>query len=459
MLYNKSLFIFRRDLRLIDNTALNAALQNSKIVIPCFIFDPQQISKKNEYRSSNAIQFMIESLVDLDKHLKKYKSKLYCFHARPEDVVENLLKTELVDAVYVTRDFTPFSSKRDNSLEKICIHYGKNFHSYDDLLLHPPELLRTKNGDTYSIFTPFYKKALSIAISNPQKLFGTNFYRGDLKNSQKINEFKFLNDKNPYLAVHGGSVEAKKILTSLKKFKNYTQEHDFPSITTTHLSAHNKFGTISIREAYYAISKKLGSNHPLLRQLYWRDFFTYVAYYSPFVFGQPFRERYKKLVWSNNKTWFKRWCDGMTGFPIVDAGMRELNQTGFMHNRARLIVGSFLVKDLHINWLWGEKYFAQKLVDYDPCVNNGNWQWVASTGCDAQPYFRIFNPWVQQKKFDPECIYIKRWIPELKTVSSQNIHRWYKQESPINNYPLPIVDHAKEANYAKMLYKKVKNNF
>lgn len=222
------------------------------------------------------------------------------------------------------------------------------------------------------------------------------------------------------------------------------------------LSAHNKFGTCSIREVYYAIADTFSKEHTLIRELYWRDFFTHVAWNFPYVFGESFHKKFDKLKWSTNAKAFKAWCDGKTGFPVVDAAMRQLNSTGYMHNRARLIVSSFLTKDLHIDWRLGEKYFAQKLVDYDPAVNNGNWQWSASTGCDAQPYFRIFNPWLQQKKFDPICAYIKEWVPELKSVDTKIIHNWFDQAKQINGYPLPIVDHSVEAKIALSYYKKIK---
>jgi deoxyribodipyrimidine photo-lyase len=220
---------------------------------------------------------------------------------------------------------------------------------------------------------------------------------------------------------------------------------------------------VSVREIFHALIKQLGTKHPLVRQLYWRDFFTYLAYHKPSVFGHPYQEKYQHLEWNNNKKLFTTWCKGETGFPIVDAGMRELNATGFMHNRVRMIVASFLVKDLHINWLWGEKYFAQQLVDYDPAVNNGNWQWCASTGCDAQPYFRIFNPWLQQKKYDSECIYIKKWIPELISYSPKIIHNWFKEsfdrlrmngQNKTKGYPRPIVDHKRQSDLAKKWYRK-----
>jgi deoxyribodipyrimidine photo-lyase len=199
----------------------------------------------------------------------------------------------------------------------------------------------------------------------------------------------------------------------------------------------------------------LGEHSELIRSLYWRDFFTSIALYFPHVFEGAFHSKFDKLKWSDDKSLFRLWCEGKTGFPLVDAGMREMNATGFMHNRVRMVVGSFLTKDLHINWRWGEKYFAQTLIDYDPAVNNGNWQWVASTGCDAQPYFRIFNPWSQQRKFDPDCRYIKKWVPELSTLPPEVIHKWYEKDSWTKhpNYSPPVVDHDKEAKIALELYR------
>lgn len=238
------------------------------------------------------------------------------------------------------------------------------------------------------------------------------------------------------------------------QFQNYKDTHDFPSLSTTLLSPHLKFGSLSIREVYHTIAAKLGGEHSLIRQLYWRDFYSQIAFHAPFVFGHPYQKKFQTLPWSENKKAFAAWCAGKTGFPIVDAGMRQLNQTGFMHNRVRMIVASFLVKDLHINWLWGERYFAQQLIDYDPAVNNGNWQWCASTGCDPQPYFRIFNPWLQQKKFDPEAEYIKKWVVELQDIPTQLIHNWYRSDDIIPHYPRPIVEHSKESKKAKEDYRR-----
>lgn len=455
--FKKSLFIFRRDLRLNDSTALCAAAQLSEKIIPCFIFDPRQIGNSNHYRSDNAIQFMIESLQDLELQLKKYNATLYLFYGKAEDVVQKLIAEEKIDAVFCNKDYTPFSIKRDEEIEHACIKNRVAFNAFHDALLIYPEEIMTADGTPYSVFTAFYKKAATQhKLRCVLKIDDSEWYTHPIAISQPKSIYKdVLPNNNKLVYCKGGRSAALKILRNLKNFATYAKTHDCPSFDTTLLSAHHKFGTVSIRETYLALKEQLGPQHPLIRQLYWRDFFTYVAYNAPFVFGNAFKEKYNNIVWENDKKKFKAWCEGKTGFPIVDAGMRQLNKTGFMHNRVRMIVGSFLVKDLHIDWRWGEKYFAQQLIDYDPAVNNGNWQWVASTGCDAQPYFRIFNPWLQQKKFDPDCTYIKRWIPELKTLDPKHIHTWFKETTPKRkNYPKPIVTHELESQKTKTLYKK-----
>jgi deoxyribodipyrimidine photo-lyase len=458
MLYKKSLFIFRRDLRLDDNTGLRAALKQSDLVIPCFIFDPRQVGAKNAYRSANAIQFMIESLEDLDAQLHEKKAKLYLFHGEAEKIITQLITKEKIDAVFINQDYTPFSIKRDNAINKVCHQHNVAFHASHDALINPPESIMTGNGTPYAVFTAFWKKSRQIPVEKPIKLKQTNFYTKSISSSSlhKLLEKEILPTRNKLIASHGGRDQALKILNKIPKFTQYASTHDTPSIPTTHLSAHLKFGTISVRETHSAIAKKLGASHPLIRQFYWRDFFSYVSYHSPFVFGHAYHAKYDNLKWNYSEKEFQAWCEGKTGFPIVDAGMRELNATGFMHNRVRMIVASFLTKDLHIDWRWGEKYFATQLIDYDPAVNNGNWQWAASTGCDAQPYFRIFNPWMQQKKFDPACTYIKTWVPELAHVDNKIIHNWFKDDAIIKGYSKPIIDHATESRAAKEMYRKAK---
>ncbi len=455
--HKKSLFIFHRDLRLHDNTGLLAACKQSDTVIPCFIFTPTQVGKENEYKSDNAIQFMIESLKDLQQQLKKKGGRLYLFYGSTDDIVKKLIKAENIDAVFSNKDYTPFALKRDKALAKLCQQQDVMLHEFDDALLNAPGTVFNKSGEPYKVFTPFWKTSLLFSVAKDQKFAYKNVYTKPINLAQKDTSIlkKVLKKESPQLYVHGGRNNALKIIKKLKDFKSYQKTRDIPAINTTLLSAHNKFGTVSPRELYWHMRESLGQAGPqgLIRQLYWRDFYYHIAYFFPRVFGHAFQEKYDKIKWSQSKKNFEKWCNGMTGFPIVDAGMRQLNKTGWMHNRVRMIVASFLVKDLHINWLWGEKYFAQKLVDYDPCVNNGNWQWAASTGCDAQPYFRIFNPWLQQKKFDPDCTYIKRWIPELKNVDNKIIHNWERAESPELDYPRPMVDHKTQKDVAIKMFK------
>lgn len=443
--------MFRRDLRLEDNTGLIAALKESDEVLPVFIFNPEQI-ENNEYKGDNSFEFLLDSLYDVDKELQKKGSRLYCFYGNPLEVLEALE----FDVLYFNRDYTPFALSRDQILEEKF-----NVKSFDDILLNPPHKVLKDDNKPYSVFTPYYKKASTFEVSNPEPLTQDNFVKSSLGSIVSLEEIekKHLPKRNPNLKVKGGRSNGMQLLYDFKKrMKGYKEDRDFPSVEgVSYLSAHNKFGTISPRELYYETLEC----EPFTRQLYWRDFFTQIAYHYPKVFGSNFNSNYDTVVWDRNPKLFDAWCRGKTGFPIVDAGMRELNETGYMHNRVRMIVASFLTKDFHIDWRMGEKYFAQKLVDYDPCVNNGSWQWAASTGCDAQPYFRIFNPFRQQWRFDPDCIYIKTWIPELHKLSSKEIHNWgnledkkgkssqttlenWNKEENSTDYPKPIVDHFKE---------------
>lgn len=452
--YTKALFIFRRDLRLDDNTGLLAALQESSSVIPCFIFDLRQVTAQNSYKSNNALQFMVDSLHDLNQQLESKKARLFIFYGTAKIIVQKLLENKLIDAVYVNADCTPFSKQRDHDLRDICIKHSVDFHSFEDLLLHELKDNLNKQNKPYTVFTPYFNAIATKSVREPVKNTFTNYSITPLPNEQSFNIVKNFLPHTIILHSPAGRTGCLKILSSIDNFKNYSHEHNYPAIATTYLSPHTKFGTCSIREIYYAIKKNMGIND-LIRQLYWRDFYTIIAYYYPHIFGNAFHNSLNALSWDNNQELFQRWCEGTTGIPIVDAGMRQLNKTGFMHNRARLITASFLVKDLHIDWRWGERYFAQLLTDYDPAVNNGNWQWVASTGSARQPYFRVFNPWLQQKKYDPDCIYIKQWVPELANLSPRIIHTWYKQTKSQKNYPLPIVTHDQESTKSIDLFKKL----
>lgn len=452
--FQTSLFLFRRDLRLEDNTGLIFALESSEIVIPAFIFTPEQI-EKNPFRSDHCLKFMIESLEDLQHQLKEKGGKLFFFKAKPEEIVSKCIRELGIEALIVNRDYTPYSQQRDKTLEKVCKTGHIPFYSFDDALLHPPEDTLKKDGKPYTMFTPYFRNASKLKVLPPKQNRKTNYFHGSISFAEDKSVFPKQTIKNKLM---GGRTEALKILKQLGSFSKYESLRDFPAEEySTHLSPYLKFTVCSPREVYAAICHKLSAHHELIRSLYWRDFFTSIAFFFPHVFKGAFHSKYNKLKWSYNQKAYQRWTEGSTGFPIVDAGMREMNQTGFMHNRVRMITASFLIKDLHIDWRWGEKYFAQHLIDYDPAVNNGNWQWAASTGTDAQPYFRIFNPWNQQKKFDPECTYIKQWIPELQDVPPKAIHAWYeeKHHSEYKTYPPPMTNHQKAAKETLHAYKAV----
>ncbi|WP_019866649.1 cryptochrome/photolyase family protein [Methylovulum miyakonense] len=444
--YQTSLFLFRRDLRLADNTALNAALRFSAQVIAGFVLDERQI-QPHPYQSQPALQFMRESLAELAVQCKAIGAELSLFQGLPSQVIEDLHKQHAIQAVFFNRDYSPFSRQRDYEIGTVCQQLGITLHILPDALLTEPEQAVKHDGSAYKVFTAFYNNAKQLPVVLPEALVAgrfltvqTNATLETLGGAEKA-------------VVPGGRTAGLARLAQLANCTDYAVQRDFPALSaTSQLSAHLKFGTVSVREAYHAIKRQLGEGHPLLRQLYWRDFLTHIAYHFPKVFGHAFIDKFDTLVWDNDHGKFQAWADGKTGFPIVDAGMRELNATGFMHNRVRMITASFLVKDLRISWRWGERYFAQHLVDYDPCVNNGNWQWAASTGCDAQPYFRIFNPWLQQQKFDPQGDYLYQWLPELRKVPIKTIHQW-EQKHYGDFYPAPIVKHSEAVAVTKARYK------
>jgi deoxyribodipyrimidine photo-lyase len=452
--YSSSLFIFRRDLRLHDNSGLNQALRSSDKVLPCFVFDPGQI-QKHAYQSLPALQFMLQSLDELQGELNHYGGRLAIHHDSPAEAVKLAVREHGIQAVFVNRDYTPFSLKRDFAIAQACQELGVAFYSLTDYLLIEPEQAIRSDGKPYKIFTPFYNNARRFQVAMPESLHSGRFINNRDDSAVQDYPCRFAENK----AIQpGGRSKALAILARLDKLEDYSTFRDYPaSDSTSRLSPHLKFGTCSVREIYHAIVSELGESHAMVRQLYWRDFYTHIAFHYPYVFGKAFLTRFDAVQWVNDADYFERWRQGNTGFPIVDAGMRELNRSGFMHNRVRMITASFLTKDLHISWRWGERYFAQNLVDYDPCVNNGNWQWAASTGCDPQPYFRIFNPWLQQRKFDPDCIYIKHWLPELRDLPAETIHNWEKQHEAIANYPKPMVNHAEESRIAKEMFKRLAN--
>lgn len=520
-LYKKSIFIFRRDLRIEDNTGLIHALLTSDFIYCFFILDSNILSSKSLYTSFSLpidpdllfkkrqqrihlLNFLKESLLDLQGKFQKLdfieekinksadnfsvSKKLLFVSGDPSTIIKKIIQTDKdIEAIFVNRDYTPYSLKRDHLIKKICESSNIKFLECNDILINEPEEILNVDNKPYRVFSQYYNKAVKIPLRrnhslDKKKLLSnvTIFDNTKLRNNDKIKViynidrfFSLINPEQKDRLYNSPSLVGSrdsylrlvsKLIDRNKKSDLNKEEYSLDT-SSSYLSPYLKFGLCSIREVYSSIQSGLGQNHPLLRQLYWRDFFVYIGFHFPFVFNNHFQERYRKkntIKWKNDPGEFESWCNGNTGFPIVDAGMRELNQTGFMHNRIRLIAASFLVKDLHIDWRYGERYFALKLVDYDPAINNGNWQWVASTGCDTQPFFRIFNPWLQQKKFDPNCIYIKKWIPELREISNYTINEWYKDDLAIDNftkpsqyvnYPKPIVDHKKEIRITKEMYK------
>ncbi|WP_338603372.1 deoxyribodipyrimidine photo-lyase [Sulfolobus tengchongensis] len=427
------LFIFRRDLRLDDNTGLIRALQECDEVIPAFIIDLRQVGDENEYKSDFALNFMFNSLNELNEDLKARGAKLHVYNGIAEEVVKGLIKDDIIDAVYFNEDYTPFSKMRDEIITQYCLKNNKAVRSFEDYLLVSKEDFKN-----YRNFTSFYNAVKNKQIRKPLTNTYTNYYKKSVGD-----EVELPNRREG----RGGRKEGIALIERAKRI-NYDRR-DYPAEdNVTFLSPHLKFGTVSVREVYHSLS----DNQKLVRQLYWRDFYTLLAYYNERVFYEPLKKEYKCIEWENNEVLFKAWTEGRTGYPIIDAGMRQLSSTGYMHNRVRMLTAFFLVKVLLIDWRIGEKYFATKLIDYDPAVNNGNWQWVASVGTDY--IFRVFDPWKQQKIYDPDAKYIKKWVKELSDYNPEIIHNAYKYN--LRNYPKPIVDWRIRVNLAKKLYDKCK---
>ena len=457
----KSLFIFRRDFRLNDNIALIECYKKSEQVIPIFIFTPEQINK-NEYFSSNAFQFMLESLEELDNELKsKYNSQIHYYYDDNIKTLNEILKNYNFDAIFFNKDYTLYAKSRDEDIESFCNKNNKSYNIYEDYLLLPIGNFLKNDGKPYEKYTPFKNNAKTKKVQLP-----INYKFIEVNKIYKFGKIKFNFDlklldkyyhKNKKILLHGGRINGLEILSNLKNYINYGEVRNDLIKPTTHLSAYIKFGCISIREVYNTIYKLYGINHGLIDQLYWREFYFYLAYYIPRVLqGKSLKEKYDEIIWENNPKIFDAWKNGITGFPAVDAGMRELNETGYMHNRARLITSGILIKILNCDWRLGEKYFATQLIDYDPIVNNGNWQWSSGSGADSQPYFRIMSPWKQAIDNDPECLYIKKWIPELNNVPNKDILNWGKTWSIYKgkiNYPKPIVDYEVMRKEIVKIYK------
>jgi len=420
-----AIFWFRRDLRLVDNTALTNALNQYKKVIPVFIFDSNILEELP--RDDARVTFIYERLKSLDKQLKTYDSGLVVRHGNPQNIWRELIREFKPDAVYFNKDYEPYAIKRDKKIEDLAAQEEVTVHAIkDQVIFEEDEVLKPDSGN-YTVFTPFKNRWLKefeeTGLPAPKK--------AEFKNLAKIStNFPELDS----IGFESSSIKVKDY--DLSVLDAYAKNRDLPAKDeTSYLSVHLRFGTVSIREIVRKVHK---TNPVFLSELIWREFFMQILFHHPRVVNENFRQKYNGIEWRNNEQEFERWCRGETGYPMVDAGMRQLNKTGYMHNRVRMITASFLCKHLLIDWRWGEAYFARKLLDYELSSNNGNWQWAAGTGCDAAPYFRVFNPAEQQKKFDKDYTYVKRWIPELNSF----------------DYPAPMVEHKFARERALKAYKK-----
>jgi deoxyribodipyrimidine photo-lyase len=458
--FENGLFIFRRDLRIIDNNGLNLLNEKCQNIFTIFIFTPEQVGSANKYKSDNSVQFMIESLQDLSSQISKAGGHLYTFYGHNDAVIADCIKAFNINIVCFNLDITPYARERDEKIIKLCEHM-KTYVIYDyDYYLHQPGTIVNGSKNSYQKFTPYYNTAKKIKVETPAKMRKLHLKKSETHITNKITleqaMKKFVGNENPEILVNGGREEGiKQMRIAAKNIKHYAQTRDELSKPTSQLSAYIKFGNISIREVYYAFK----SNHAFIRQLYWREFYAGILYSFPRVLGHSLNPKYDKIKWHNNERWFQAWCKGETGFPAVDSGMRQLNATGYMVNRARLITMSFLIKTMLIDWRKGEMYFASKLTDYDVASNNGNILWLMGGGADSQQYTRIFNPSRQGENFDKDCIYIKKWVPELSSLEPKIIHNW--ETEWVNHkdikYPKPILDYSEQRKkaldmYAKALY-------
>lgn len=422
-------FWFRRDLRLEDNVGLYHALSSNFSVIPLFIFDKDILEKlpKNDAR----VTFIHQTLLDLNTKLKEVNSSLLVKHGKPLKVWKSLINEFGIHKVFFNHDYEPYALDRDRKVTDMLNNEGVEVTSFKDHVIFEKYEVLKNDGDPYTVYTPYKNKWLdTFKLEEHTRSFNSsgltdNFY-------EKRFEFPELEDL--------GFTESKiKVQPyDLSVLSNYQKTRDYPSIDgTSKLSPYLRFGLISIREL---VKKGHDENPVFLSELIWREFFIQILFHFPKVVTNSFRKKYDNIKWRNNDEEFEKWCKGITGYPMVDAGMRELNATGYMHNRVRMIVASFLCKHLLIDWRWGEAYFAEKLLDYELASNNGNWQWAAGTGCDAAPYFRIFNPTTQIKKFDKDLEYINRWIPDLNelTYPGEIVDHKYARERALKAYKLAI---------------------
>ena len=419
-----TIFWFRRDLRLLDNTGLNLALSESKDVQPIFIYDDDIIDELS--KDDPRLNFIYQELLKINKELLSYNSSLKVYHGNPLEVFKELSRENPELVVYTNRDYEPYAIKRDEDINQLLLENGSSLISCKDQVIFEKNEVVKNDGLPYTVFTPFKNKWLA------------KYKEEGLHVELELNSGNFNKSSHAFpslkeLGLEKSSIEVPSF--SLEKVHNYEETRNFPFLdSTSKIGPHLRFGTVSIREI---VSKAKDLNDTYLSELVWREFFMQILWHFPKVVHENFRKKYDFIQWRNNQEEFEKWCKGETGYPLVDAGMRELNKTGFMHNRVRMVTAGFLCKHLLIDWRWGEAYFAKKLLDYELSSNNGNWQWSAGTGCDAAPYFRVFNPSEQIKKFDKQNSYINKWIEDFNEFS----------------YPDPIVEHSFARNRAIASYK------
>ena len=422
---------FRRDLRLDDNAALYYALKADKPVIPVFIFDKTILDKLDDKKDAR-VQFIRDTIVAMQEEMKKLDSSMEVYYGKPEVIYDELLKKYSIHTVFANEDYEPYATERDETIKQKIKKAGGDFLLVKDQTIFSKDEVLKDDGKPYTVFTPYSRKWKSLLKpfflkSYPTKKYFKNFFKQKPKAIPSLSSMgfektdQFIPSETPADAI----------------IKHYATDRDYPGEEgTTRMGLHLRFGTVSIRQLATK-AKKLSEVY--LNELIWRDFYMMILWHFPQVGkGHAFKPAYERIKWINNEKQFEKWCGGQTGYPMVDAGMRQLNATGFMHNRVRMVTASFLSKHLLIDWHWGEAYFAAKLLDYDLAANNGGWQWAAGCGCDAAPYFRVFNPKLQQEKFDPKGIYIKKWVPEIEDFG----------------YPDPIVEHAMARQRAIDAYQK-----
>ncbi|MCE2990287.1 MAG: DNA photolyase family protein [Nitrosomonadaceae bacterium] len=485
---SSALFWFRRDLRVDDNVGLAAALHAARRVYCVFVFD-RDILDQLPSRQDRRVEFIWESVLALRQDLRQRGGDLLVMHAAARDAIPALAAQLRVETVFTNEDYEPDAVARDEAVRRALDAQGISFETRKDTVIFAKDEVRTQSGGVYSVFTPYknaWRKKLSDddlrehRIDEVQTHLATPVQAKNASKGAPVLDFDafsleamgFGRTNLSSLGVIPGSVGADKLLQDfLPRIARYKDARDLPAVKgVSYLSVHNRFGTVSIRRlaslAYAEVVRGTGIGaETWLNELVWRDFYFQIIWHHPHAAKGAFRPEYDALQWPNDETLFRAWCDARTGYPIIDAAMQQINQTGYMHNRLRMIVASFLTKDLLIDWRWGEKYFADNLIDFDLSANNGGWQWAASTGCDAQPYFRIFNPVTQSERFDAEGKFIRRYLPALAKVPNKFIHAPWTMP-PLDqqaagciigrDYPAPIVDHAVQREKALSLFGAVK---